>query len=254
MSKSKQTQPADTDIVDERWRDLYRIGGIASLLVAALIVFAVLAYFIWPYTPGIDSTESILRTLHTNRIGGLIALDVLTVPIVLLNVLPLLALYAALKRVNESYALIALVLGLIAVPALLAARPVTEMVMVSEKYATATTEVLRSQYLAAGDALLEHFSGTAWMVESFCLILSGLISSLLMLRSPVFGKTTAYVGIATSLIGFGFIIPVIGPLLFFVNTILSIVFSILMARGLVRLGRQIDRIEKGVIATGEFAQ
>jgi len=179
---------------------------------------------------------------------------VLTVPIILLNMLPLLALYAALKRINESYALIALVFGLIAVPMLLAARPVTEMMMLSDKFATATNEALRSQYLAAGDALLEHFSGTAWLVESFCLILSGLIFAMLMLRSSVFGKTTAYVGIATSLVGFGFIIPVIGPLLFFVNTILSIVFSILMARGLFRLGRQIDRIEKGVIATGEFAQ
>jgi hypothetical protein len=254
MSKSKQTQPADTEIIDERWRDLYRIGGIAALLVAVSITFAVLAYFIWPYTPGVVTTENILATLHTDRVGGLIALDVLTVPIVLLNVLPLLALYAALKRVNESYALIALVLGLIAVPMLLAARPVTEMVMLSEKYATATTEVLRSQYLAAGDALLEHFSGTAWLIESFCLILSGLIFALLMLRSSVFGKTTAYVGIATSLVGFGFIIPIIGPLLFFVNTILSIVFSILLARGLFRLGQQIDRVEKGVITTGEFAQ
>ena len=237
MSKSKQTQPADTEIVDERWRDLYRIGGIAALLVAASITFAVLAYFIWPYTPGVVTTENILATLHTDRIGGLIALDVLTVPIVLLNVLPLLALYAALKRVNESTALIALVLGLIAVPMLLAARPVTEMVMLSEKYVSATTVAVRSQYLAAGDALLEHFSGTAWMVESFCLILSGLISSLLMLRSPVFGKTTAYVGIATSLFGFGFIIPIIGNLLFLVNTILSVIWNILVARGFFRLGR-----------------
>lgn len=252
MSKSKQTQPADTEIANERWKDLYRIGGLASLLVAASIAFAVLAYFIWPYTPGVVTTENILVTLQTDRIGGLIALDVLTVPIVLLNVLPLLALYAALKRINESYALIALALGLIAVPMLLAARPVTEMVMLSEKYAAATTLAARSQYLAAGDALLEHFSGTAWLVESCCLIVSGLISALLMLRSPIFGKTTAYVGIATSLFGLGFVIPVIGPLLFFVNTILSVILSILIARGLFRLGRQIDRVESNVITTGAF--
>jgi multisubunit Na+/H+ antiporter MnhB subunit len=37
---------------DPRWKDLYRIGGIASLLLAGLIAFAVIAYFIWPYTPG----------------------------------------------------------------------------------------------------------------------------------------------------------------------------------------------------------
>lgn len=253
MSKSKQTQVVDAVDVEIRWKDLYRIGGITALLVAASITFAVLAYFIWPYTPGVDSTESILQTLHTNRLSGLIALDALTVPIILLNVLPLLALYAALRRINESYALIALVFGVIAVPMLLTARPITEMVILSDKFATATTEALRSQYLAAGEALLEHFSGTAWMVESFCLILSGLISALLMLRSPVFGKPTAYVGIATSLFGFGCILPVIGPLLFLVNTVLSIVFSILVARGLFRLGRMIDRVEKNFISTGEFA-
>ena len=254
MSKSKLTQVVDPDSVAGRWPELYRLGGVASLLVAALIIIAVLAYFIWPYAPGVDSTERILQTLHTNRLGGLVALDVLTVPIVLLNVLPLLALYAALRRINESYALIALVFGLIAVPMLLAARPVTEMVMLSDKFAAATNEAVRGQYLAAGDALLEHFSGTAWMVESFCLILSGLISALLMLRSPVFGKATAYLGIATSLFGFGFVMPVVGPLLFFVNTVLSIVFSILMARGFFRLGRQMQPIKRRSITLGEFAQ
>ena len=253
MSKSKLTQVVDVADVDARWKDLYRVGGMASLLVAVMITFAVLAYFIWPYAPGVKSTENILLTLHTNRFSGLIALDTLTVPIILLNMLPLLALYAALKRISESYALIALALSLIAVPMLLAARPITEMVMLSDKFATATNEALRGQYLAAGDALLEHFSGTAWLVESFCLILSGLISALLMLRSSVFGKTTAYVGIATSLFGFGFVVPVIGPLLFMVNTVLSIVFSVLVARGLFRLGRQIDRIEKHLITAGAFA-
>ncbi len=237
MSKSKLTQVVDPELVDGRWRDLYRIGGIACLLVAALITFAVLAYFIWPYTPGAASTEDILVTLHTNRLGGLIALDVLTVPIVLLNLLTLLALYAALKHVNESYALIALALGLIAVAALIEARPVAEMVSLSEKYAIATTAAARSQYLAAGDALLELFTGTAWMIETFCLVLSGLISSLLMLRSPIFGKTTAYTGIVTSLFGLGFVIPVIGIPLLFVNTMLSVIWNILVARHFFRLGR-----------------
>jgi hypothetical protein len=251
MSKSKLTQVVDPEIADGRWKDLYRIGGIACLLVAALITFAVIAYFIWPYTPGIVSTENILVRLQTDHLGGLIALDVLTVVIVLLNLLPLLALYVALKRVNESYALIALVLGVIAVAALIAARPVAEMVSLSEKYAAATTTVARSQYLAAGDALLELFTGTAWMIETFCLVLSGLISSLLMLRSQIFSKTTASVGMATSLFGFGFVIPVVGPLLLFVNTILSVIWNILLARGFFRLGRQIQQTERGSMPIGE---
>ncbi len=254
MSKSKMTQAVDPEMVDGRWKDLYRIGGIACLLVAALITFAVIAYFIWPYTPGIVSTENILVRLQTDRLGGLIALDVLMLVIVLLNLLPLLALYVALRRVNESYALIALALGLIAVAALIEARPVAEMVSLSEKYAMATTAAARSQYLAAGDALLELFTGTAWMIETFCLVLSGLISSLLMLRSPIFGKTTAYVGIVTSLFGFGFVIPVIGIPLLFVNTMLSVIWNILVARGFFRLRRQMQAPESRSTRIGEFVR
>jgi hypothetical protein len=237
MWKAQLTQVADAEIADERWKDLYRIGGLACLLVAALIAFAVIVYFIWPYKPGVTSTENVFVILQTDRLGGLIALDVLTVVIVLLNLLPLLALYVALKRVNESYALIALALGVIAVAALIAARPVAEMVSLSEKYAVATTAAARSQYLAAGDALLELFTGTAWMIETLCLVLSGLISSSLMLRSPIFGKITAYVGIVTSMFGLGFFIPVIGPLLLFVNTIFSVIWNILVARGFFRLAK-----------------
>ena len=85
-------------------------------------------------------------------------------------------------------------------------------------------------------------------------MLSGLISSLLMLRSPIFGKITAYVGIVTSLFGFGFIIPVIGPLLLFVNTMLSVIWNILVARGFFQLGRQIRQSERSSRTIGEFAR
>ena len=55
------------------------------------------------------------------------------------------------------------------------------------------------------------------------------------------------------LFGLGFVIPVIGPLLFFVNTILSVILCMLMARGFFRLGRQLDRLESSVITRGAFA-
>jgi hypothetical protein len=34
---------------DPRYKTLYRLGGLASILTAVLIVFAIGAFFIWPY-------------------------------------------------------------------------------------------------------------------------------------------------------------------------------------------------------------
>jgi hypothetical protein len=236
MPESSPNPATAADIPDTRWRDLYRIGSISSIIVAGLVIFAVIAFLIWPYKPGVTSTADIFAALQTDRLGGLMSLDLLLLVIELITVLPLLALYVALKRVNESWALIALVLGLIAVVLIVPARPLAELVSLSGKYAAATTETTRSQYLAAGDALLELFAGTAWIVFTVFLGLSGLISSLLMLRSNVFSKTTAYVGIISSIPGFGFFIPVIGPLLLFVSTFGGIAWYALIARAFFRLG------------------
>jgi hypothetical protein len=234
MSHPKAIPSIET--ADPRWKDLYRIGGLASLLAALLVVVAVIAFFIWPYKPGNASTADILTALQTDRLGGLISLDLLMLVIVSVTILPALAMYVALKPVNESYALIALVLWLVAVGLIIPARPLVELVSLSGKYSTATTEAARSQYLAAGEALLAVFSGTAWLVFNVLSLVSGLISSLLMLRSKTFTKLTAYVGILNSLAGFGFLIPVIGLVLLLASTIGTPIWYLLVARTFFRLG------------------
>jgi hypothetical protein len=236
MVESKQDPVADTESAEVRWKDLYRIGGISCIVVVMLVVFAILAFFIWPYAPGSASTEDILETLQDDILGGLVSLDILLLVIEPVTVLPLLALYVALRRVNESYALIALVLGLIAVVSFVVARPLSELVLLSGKYATAANDAARSQYVAAAEALLSHFDGTAWIVGTVLMGVSALTSSLLMLRSDVFGKTSAYAGIIASAPGFGFFIPVIGPVLLFVATFGGVIWYILIARTFLRLG------------------
>jgi hypothetical protein len=77
----------------------------------------------------------------------------------LISILFHLAVYAALKRVNESHALFALVLGLIAVIALIPARPIMELFTLSDRYAAAY-EAEKSQYLAPGEALPALFNGS----------------------------------------------------------------------------------------------
>ncbi len=153
------SQPIST--TDPRWKDLYLIGGIASLLLAGLIAFAVIAYFIWPYTPGFVSTEDIFVALQTDRLGALFSLDVMMLVTAPVDIFLFTALYVALKPVNESFALIALVLGLMAIALLIPTKPLAELVFLSQQYAAAITETARSQYLAAGEALLTLAGGTA---------------------------------------------------------------------------------------------
>ena len=64
---------------------------------------------------------------------------------------------------------------------------------------TATTDAAKSQCIAAGEALLALFDGIGWFLNTLLGGLSLLVSSLLMLRSNVYSKATAYVGILTSI-------------------------------------------------------
>jgi hypothetical protein len=236
MSETNRNLATDSGSPDPRWKDLYQIGAVSSLLVAVLVLCAIVAYFIWPFKPGFTSTENIFTTLQADRLGGLMSLDLPFPVIVLINILPLLALYAALKKVNESYALIALVFGLVSVVALIPSRPIAELVLLSDQYASATTETERIQYLAAGESLHALFNGTAWMVYSILVGISTLTISGLMLRSPFFGKRTAYVGIACGIAGPCVLIPAIGTFMSLLATFGGMIWSLLLARALFRLG------------------
>jgi len=222
--------------MDTTWKDLYKIGGISIIITTVLIIFAIVAFFIWPYSPAENTTADILTTLHNDIWKGLFSLDLVMLITMLVNIFPLLALYVSLKNVNESYALIALVLALIGVATIISARPLQEMVILSKKYSLAKTEIERNIYLASGETYLTLFDGTAWLIQTVFLMLSGLINALLMLKSNIFNKTTAWIGIIASVLGFGFLIPKIGVGFLFLNTILTIPFYILVACVFIKIG------------------
>ncbi|HNT77989.1 MAG TPA: DUF4386 family protein [Anaerolineae bacterium] len=236
MLTSKKNQVTNTKNANPRWIDLYKIGAITCLIFPVTIVLAVVAYLIWPYTPGVTSVADIFASLQSNLLEGLISLDLLMVLIMPVAALITLAMYVALKEVNESYALIALVLGLMGYTLIFAGRPLAEMSYLSDQYAAATSEVAKNQYLAAGEALHALFNGTAWMASMVLVGASGVIASLLMLKSATFTKATAYSGLVVSIGGLGFLVPVIGPLLSLAATIGGVIWYGLMGRDFYRLG------------------
>jgi hypothetical protein len=227
----------DTEIVDPRWKDLYKLAGVAAIVSEIVIVLGVVTYFIWPYAPGRETTETIFLNLQSNTLGALISLDLFLLLGNLFSILLFLALYVSLKQVNESYALVALALGLIGVVLIIPARPLIELYSLSGLYVGATTEAVKSQYLAAGDALLALFDGIGWFLNTLLGGLSLLISSLLMLRGNIFSKATAYVGIVSNVAVCAFFIPVVGVFLLFLSLLGYVIWYFQLASRLFQLGR-----------------
>jgi hypothetical protein len=132
---------------------------------------------------------------------------------------------------------IALTAGLVGIAAYFASTTAFEMLSLSDQYAAATTEAQRSMFLAAGQAMLAIWQGTAFDVGYVLEGVALLIIAIVMLRNTLFSKKTAYVGI---LLGVMSLVPptagTIG-LLFALGSLVPLeIWDILIARRLFQLG------------------
>jgi len=87
----------NTSAIDLRWKDLYRIAGVAAIISEVVIVLGIVTYFILPFAPGNETTESILLFLQSDSLGGLISLDLFLLVGNLFSITLFLALYVSLK-------------------------------------------------------------------------------------------------------------------------------------------------------------
>jgi hypothetical protein len=221
-------------------KSILKTGSIAALLSAVSIAFAIVAYFIWPYKGNTSSIESIFTVLNTDRIGGLIALDVSMLIIGPITILMFLAIFSVVRRVDEPIALVALLLNMMAIVLVIICRPLVELVMLSNQFAVATDVIEKSRILAAGEVLRTQLDGTAWATQTAFLMIAGLINNTLMLRTAYFKKRTAWTGIVISAIGLPFFLPEIGVIFLFLNTIGSIPWCIFVASDLFKISRAVS--------------
>jgi hypothetical protein len=186
-------QVTNTETSESDWKSLYKVGGVAALL---MFVLTLVQSFIFITNSPPSTVIDYFTLFQKNKILGLLDLDFLLIVINVLLILIYLALYIALNRFNKSYTVIALTLGLVGTTLFFASREATfGMLSLSNQYNAATTDVQRATLLAAGQALLTIYNGTAFDLSY---ILGGvviLIFSIVMLQSNVFSKATAYVGI-----------------------------------------------------------
>jgi hypothetical protein len=214
-----------------RWRWLYRLAAIGALVSVIIIPVSIVAFFVWPPWP-----DDILIVLQQDRLAGLMGLDLLYLLGNFVAIPFFLVLYVTLRRVDHGWAVLALTVGLIGLVCIIISRPILEMVAISDGHAAATTDAERATYLAASEAVMSFFHGTAFNAHYVLGSLSLLISSCLMLRSDVYGRATAYVGIVTNVVVFGLYVPVVGVFISLLSVVGYVVWYIMIARKLFQLG------------------
>jgi len=225
---------SDAEDADSRWSWLYKIGGAAALFSLAFIPIQFVVFIVWPPP---DSAIGWFTLFQNNKLGGLLAFELLFPVNAALGITTTLALYVALRRVNESLMAIALALGLVEAVAFIVARPALEMLYLSEQYAAATTDAQRAMFLAAGEAMWATFHGTAFHVGYNVFSVYFLIVSVVMLRSSIFGRVTAYVGFLVAILNWGLYVPGIGLFLSILSVFPLAIWLVLVARRLLQLGR-----------------
>ena len=182
-----------------QWKSVYVLGGIA----AVLSLMAVLSDIVIGSSMG-GNLSALPQTaverfaqFQQNPWLGLYNLDLLNIVNQLISIPVYFALYAAHRKANPPYALLALVIFLVGTTIFVTTNTALPMLELSGKYAVAA-ETQKALLAAAGEAMLARGAhGSLGVFFGFLLpTLAALLMSLVMLQGRVFGKINSYVGIA----------------------------------------------------------
>lgn len=192
QSASSSLQPTGSE-----WSALLSIAGVASLLLLFYSLATIVQLLVLGGQPN-TATEA-FRLLQESRLIGLLRLDFPTVLALPLYYLVFLGLFAALRNASGALTTLATSLAFVGVTLILATPTALSMLSLSQKYSAATTDSAKFQFLSAGEAILasDIWHSTGAILGGVLLQTGAVVISLVMLRSGVFSKTIAYLGILT---------------------------------------------------------
>lgn len=214
---------------------IYRVGGWAALTV---VVIVLVNGVVLMFNPIPSTVLGHFQQIEQNKLVGLVNLDLVMLVSQLLAVPIFVALYAALRR--ASYWLAGLGLGVALAGAFLylAVNPTFSFLYLSDQYAAAATAAQRAAYLAAGEALWANYQGSAFGLSYLMAAFAMLIISAAMLRTRLFGRLTAYVGLV---VGAATLVPplpavgTVGVVASYLSLLPMMVFEVLVAWRLLHL-------------------
>ncbi len=246
----KVTTMTEGQISDSGNKSLYKFAGIAALLaVSATLLDIILGYGETDIV--VNGTKSALDwflLFQADWFRGLYALGILNI-VYMVCMLPIyFAILTAHRRNYFIVSAMATVLFLLAVAIYVSNSAAIPMLVLSGKYAVATTDAQRALFVAAGEAVLVR--GEDFTPGSFPgLILNSLAAltlSYAMLRGGIFGRANGWIGI----VGFTFLslftisATFISALYFFafyvfgmIGGLLALTWYVLVALTLFKLGQ-----------------
>ncbi len=180
--------------------------------------------------------------LHEHRIEGLLRLDLATILAVPLYYLVFLGLFAALRGIDLSNAILSTSLAFGGTTLVLATPTALPLLRLSDEFFRATTGAQKAQYLAAGQAVLAtdiwHHTGAA--VGAVLLQAGAVLICVVMLRGGEFSRLTAWLGIVMHGLDLahvisGWFVPIAGIVLMAVAGILYPFWFFLIGRRLLHL-------------------
>ena len=233
-----------------KWKTLYRAGAVAPLIALVLYLFEFGILILGePYPTAIEGWYALVQRSRLLALWYLNALDI--VSFALLGIM-FLALYLALRQVHPSWMLVSLYFALLGAVVFIVPRVLhLSLLPLSDLHAAATTEVQRTMYLAAGEALSQVSTATPQTLGFLLMAVAGLFTSIVILRCQFLGKAGAYVGIvgfAAALANYvsRLLAPDIAAMLMPVNGLLWFIWWIMMSVGLFRLAK--DPTGKGAVS------
>jgi hypothetical protein len=224
------------------WRPLCKISGIAALLQLACCLITMIVVFSLGGEPA--TAEEYFRLLSSNRPVGLLRMDFPSIFTVSLYTLTLFGLYSALRDTRNGMMALVTALGFAGIILWLSKHSALSMISLSDQYAAATTELQRSQLLAAGQAVIasDMWHSTGAFLSGIFLQSALTLVSVLMLRGGVFSKATAWVGILAHGLDLLHVLimpfaPTVGAWLLIVFGTLYPVWFFMVGRRLLQLGK-----------------
>lgn len=205
---ARQVQPPTADPA------LLRLGAASGIAAVGFALVQVAVEVVGWGIAGIpvpNTVEGWFGLLQSNGVLGLTELTALQIPLFALLVPLFLALHAVLKVTRPALTLIATVLALIGIAVYLASNTALSMPSLSDQWAAATSDAQRSTLVAAGQAMLAIYEGPSLGAGVLLVMVATLVLSGVMLRSALFGRPIAALGMVAGIIGLGYYVGVALP-------------------------------------------
>lgn len=232
MADVRSGSATGPNATDAHLRGLLRVGAWAAFASVALIVIQILVYLRWP--PPADAAAA-YALFADDPLAGLLSLDLLYIVNNTGVLLLYLALFVGLRRTRPGAATIGLALGALGMAAYMASTVGFEMMHLAEAYAS-SDGAARVALLAAGEAVLAGFDGTAFTVYYVLSAIALLLFAGSMWRAADFGRAIGGWGLAAGIL---MVVPStagdLGRTFALASLVPWVVFCVLVGRALLRL-------------------